>query len=56
MRPLFEAVRGRLDEIARPEAFVGRAPAQVDEFLADVVEPVLARFADADPEEASLRV
>ena len=52
----FAAVRGRLDEIARPEAFVGRAPEQVDEFLADVVEPVLARFADTGTEEASLRV
>jgi len=30
-----------------PAAFVGRAPEQVDEFLAEVVEPIRKRYADA---------
>jgi len=38
----FAFVRGRLDEMLAPERFVGRAPQQVDEFLAEVVEPLLA--------------
>ena len=40
----FASVRGRLDEIVRPEAFVGRAPRQVEEFIAEHVKPVLARL------------
>jgi adenylosuccinate lyase len=32
----------------QPARFVGRAPAQVDEFLAEVVEPLLAGAASAD--------
>jgi adenylosuccinate lyase len=30
-----------------PSQFVGRAPQQVDEFLRDVVEPILSRYPDA---------
>ena len=40
--PLFAAVSARLDELTQPERFVGRAPEQVDGFLAEVVEPLLA--------------
>lgn len=36
--------------------FVGRAPEQVDEFLADVVAPIRARYADRLKTEAELRV
>jgi adenylosuccinate lyase len=32
-------------DVAAPERFVGRAPQQVDEFLAEVVRPLLARHA-----------
>ena len=38
------------EEITRhldPTKYTGRAPGQVDEFLSDVVAPVLARYADA---------
>jgi adenylosuccinate lyase len=38
-----------LDSVLDPRAYVGRAPEQVDEFLADVVEPILGRY----PEETA---
>ena len=39
----------RLDEIADPARFIGRAPEQVDRFLAEWVQPALARLeADAN--------
>jgi adenylosuccinate lyase len=41
----FRAVRDRLDELVKPEAFVGRAPQQVEEFLREVVEPALQELA-----------
>jgi len=43
--PAFAAVAGRLDAILEPRAFVGRAPEQVDDFLAAELDPVLARLA-----------
>jgi len=46
-----------VDEVARtldPAAFVGRAPEQVDEFLEDVVDPLLAEVPDAPPAEVSV--
>ena len=36
--------------------FVGRAPEQVDEFLAEVVEPINARFADQDDAGGEVRL
>lgn len=33
------------DEVLDPAAYVGRAPQQVDEFLAEVIEPLLVRHA-----------
>jgi len=42
----FAPLLPQLKEQLRPEKFVGRAPEQVDEFLAEVVEPLLA----ANPE------
>jgi adenylosuccinate lyase len=41
----FGVTREELEEELRPERFVGRAPQQVDEFLAEWVEPVLSRYA-----------
>jgi adenylosuccinate lyase len=40
----FSAVREELDGLLEPQSFVGRAPEQVDQFLREVVEPVLAKF------------
>ena len=43
--PAFAAVRESLDALARPSDYVGRAPEQVDEFLAQVVAPLRERYA-----------
>ncbi len=39
-----------------PADFVGRAPQQVDEFLAEVVEPIRQRYANRLGQQAELRV
>ena len=43
--PLFEAVHAHLDQLLEPSLFVGRAPQQVTEFLAECIDPVLAQYA-----------
>jgi adenylosuccinate lyase len=43
--PLFAKIASRMEAILEPAAFIGRAPEQVDEFLAAEVDPVLARLA-----------
>ena len=48
--------RAALERAARPERLVGRAPEQVDAFLAEQVEPVLARFEGVDAEPGEVRV
>ncbi|MBI4541702.1 MAG: adenylosuccinate lyase [Gemmatimonadetes bacterium] len=53
--PAFRAVpiaevAGRLE----PLGFVGRAPEQVDEFLRDVVDPLLTRLPESPPAEVSV--
>jgi adenylosuccinate lyase len=52
----FAAVRARLDRIVAPDAFVGRAPQQVEEYLSLLVEPVLRRFGRSDEGSGRLRV
>lgn len=52
----FSAVSDRLDDLVRPEAFVGRAPRQVEEFLDDVAGPALRQFPSAGKTEHELRV
>jgi adenylosuccinate lyase len=55
--PAFGVTRAELEDEMRPELYVGRAPEQVDEFLAEWVEPVLARYPeDAGAEMPELRV
>jgi adenylosuccinate lyase len=54
--PVFAPVAAGLDELLDPARFVGRAPEQVDEFLAEEVEPVLARYADLPAIEGVVRV
>ncbi|QDU98130.1 adenylosuccinate lyase [Lignipirellula cremea] len=36
--------------------FIGRAPSQVDEFIAAVVDPIRDRYRDQQPDDAELRV
>jgi adenylosuccinate lyase len=45
--PAFAAVKDEVARLAEPRRYVGRAPEQVDELLAEVVEPLLARTAGA---------
>ncbi len=53
----FGVTRAELEEALRPELYVGRAPQQVDEFLAEWVQPVLDRFSsDADAGAPELHV
>jgi adenylosuccinate lyase len=43
--PAFGVTRAELEEELRPELYIGRAPEQVDNFLAEWVAPVLTRYA-----------
>ena len=45
--PAFGLTREEIESELAPEAFTGRAPEQVEEFLRDVIQPVL----DANPED-----
>ncbi|MFN4243737.1 MAG: adenylosuccinate lyase [Tepidisphaerales bacterium] len=45
-----------LDALLDPARFVGRAPQQVDRFLAEVVAPVRSRYPDADRLAVQLKV
>lgn len=39
--PMFMITKQELDEIMKPENFIGRCPQQVEEFIANCVQPVL---------------
>ena len=52
----FGMTRAELEATMDPHRFVGRAPEQVDEFLAEVVEPLLAGTPAADPLLDEVRV
>jgi adenylosuccinate lyase len=45
--PSFGVTRAEIEDDLRPELYVGRAPEQVDEFLAEWVQPVLDRFPES---------
>ena len=45
-----------IDALLDPAAFVGRAPQQVDEFIAEDVEPIRKRYADALGQKDDLKV
>ena len=45
--PAFAAIRNDFDALIDPSAFIGRAPQQVDSFLAEVVRPLLEANRDA---------
>jgi len=54
--PLFAPLAGRLDELLDPARFVGRAPEQVAEYMADDVDPLLAREAGVPEAAGDVRV
>lgn len=39
--PAFAFIRDEIDSMLTHERFVGRSPAQVDEFLAEIIEPLI---------------
>jgi adenylosuccinate lyase len=54
--PAFVGVAGRLDELLDGSRFIGRASEQVDEFISEEVDPVLAAWAEVPVVEAEVRV
>lgn len=52
----FAPIHGRLDDLLDPQTFIGRAPQQVDRFLAEEVRPALAPYAGDLDEKAELHV
>lgn len=42
--PAFEKIKDRIDAIADPKAFVGRAPQQAEELLEDLAYPIITRL------------
>ncbi|MEM7311127.1 MAG: adenylosuccinate lyase [Planctomycetota bacterium] len=53
---LFAPVAGQLEALLDPARYVGRAPQQVEEFVAAEVDPLLARYADLPEVEGDVRV
>ena len=49
--PAFGLTREEIEAELSPEAFTGRAPEQVEEYLRDVIQPLL----DANPEDVGLK-
>ena len=52
----FDMDREELERAMDPRRFVGRAPEQVDEFLAEVIEPLLAETTSDEPTREEVRV
>lgn len=48
----FSAVHDKLDTLVEPKLFVGRAPEQVDEFICDEIDPILAENKDLLAQES----
>jgi adenylosuccinate lyase len=45
-----------IDSLVNPLAFIGRSPEQVDDFLAQVIEPIRARYGDQDSPAVQINV
>lgn len=55
--PLFAAVKDDLQNLCDPQLFIGRAPEQVDEFLAECIDPLLeSRLEEAEGVQGDVRV
>ena len=46
--PAFPLGADEIDAVLDPALYVGRAPEQVDEFVSSVIDPILARYPDAN--------
>ena len=54
--PAFQLSRPELEAILKPETFVGRAPQQVEEFIGEIISPLLQKNQDILGEKAELSV
>lgn len=54
--PYFDPIKGQLDSLLDPSTFVGRAPAQVKEFVDKEVKPALAKYEGKMNEGAELKI
>ena len=54
--PLFEAVHARLSEIVDAKKFVGRAPAQTEEFIETEIDPILQKHKDVLGARGDVRI
>ncbi len=54
--PAFMITKEEMDNILRPENFIGRCPQQVDEFIAECVKPILDANKDILNETAEINV
>ena len=54
--PIFGVSKDELAAVLKPENYVGRAPAQVSEYLAEVVAPILDANKDVLGHEAEINV
>lgn len=54
--PTFPVRSEDLQQVTDPSRFVGRAPQQVDEFLAEVIAPILVASGEAGPAREEVRV
>lgn len=53
---MFKPVWGRLDEIVDAKKFIGRAPAQTEEFIAAEITPILERYNDLLGEKGDVKI
>lgn len=44
--PLFASVHDKLDSLVDPAQFIGRSPEQVEEFIAECINPILDKSKD----------
>ena len=54
--PAFGKTLDQLNEICRPEKYVGRAPRQTEDFLRETVAPALAPYESLETEKAEINV
>ena len=54
--PIFGVTLEELEHIVRPEKYVGRAPWQTEEFLNEIVRPILKQYEDIPAETAEINL
>ena len=52
----FQPIHDEIDALLDPSTFIGRAPQQVEEFLREEVEPMLASYPGLGKEIVELKV